>query len=78
MVEIVNLGKYTLIITKYSDRNIIIPHRVEKTRTISVKIPVELDNELNNVASMLGKNKSEIVRDAIKLYINSVKESKKE
>lgn len=45
--------------------------------TATVRLDKKLENRLNNIAKMLHKKKSEIIREAIEQYANSIEEAKK-
>jgi len=76
MVELVNLGKYTLIVSRYSG-NILVPHKVSSYRTVSIKIPSDLDEELTELSAKTGKSKSELVREAIRMYLKQFNQNAK-
>jgi predicted transcriptional regulator len=45
--------------------------------TATVRLDEKLENRLNSIAQMLHKKKSEIIREAIEQYANSVEKAKK-
>lgn len=45
--------------------------------TATVRLNERLENRLNNIAQMLHKKKSEVIREAIEQYANSVEKAKK-
>ncbi len=45
--------------------------------TATVRLDEKLEDRLNNIAKMLHKKKSEVIREAIEQYANSVEKVKK-
>lgn len=45
--------------------------------TATVRLDEKLESKLNNIAQMLHKKKSEVIREAIEQYANSVENNKK-
>ncbi|MGM0518700.1 MAG: ribbon-helix-helix protein, CopG family [Campylobacterota bacterium] len=45
--------------------------------TATVRLDEKLENRLNNIANMLHKKKSEVIREAIEQYANNVEKAKK-
>lgn len=45
--------------------------------TATVRLDEKLEHRLNNIARMLHKKKSEVIREAIEQYANSVEKAKK-
>ena len=45
--------------------------------TATVRLDEKLEHRLNNIAQILHKNKSEVIREAIEQYANSVEKVKK-
>ena len=49
-----------------------------KTKTISLRIPENINAELDYYAGILGKTKSEIIREALIILVNILREARNE